>query len=238
MKTLSATLKRGTAACINEYFLHPSKKFKESVPIIKDIGRIKHYSMEEPTAYLLLAGKNPSADLKEYLEGVKAEILYDPGQYSAVRNKIAVTDYWYKVYVKKPGNFLFNYYLRNNIDFILNEQLYYASDNFYVLQIPSSVNVYLAVLNSSFTRNAILRNSRSQGNGLKKLQLYEFKEIPVINLSMLTQSALDQLNKLGNTLKKINRYEDEKLAVIRAIDLILLKEYNRYTNSNFLITDI
>lgn len=238
LKSISGPIKRGTAAVINDYFLQPTKQFKESLPIIKETTQIKNYSINQPTAYLLNAGKKISAPAKAYLSKVREQILTTDNSYSAVKEKILTNGHWHKVYIKKPGNFIFNYYLRNNIDFILNEKLFLASDNFYALNITEQVDAYLAVLNSSFTRLSILNKSRSQGNGLRKIQLYEFKETRVIDLRRLTTETLEKLSALGRQLKKVNRYSDLKHEFIKRIDILLLNAYNYYTNSNISLNNL
>lgn len=238
LKNISGTIKRGTAAVINDYFLQPKKMFKESLPIIKDTTRIRTFSVNRPTAYLLNAGKKTSAAAKRYLLQIREQILATDGAYSAVKEKIQTNGHWHKVYIKKPGNFIFNYYLRNNIDFILNEQLFLASDNFYAFNITTQVDAYLAVLNSSFTRLSILSRSRSQGNGLRKIQLYEFKETRVVNLSHLSPGELERLSQLGKQLKKTDRYSEDKHAPTRLIDELLLECYNRHTNSDISLNDL
>lgn len=92
--------------------------------------------------------------------------------------------------MKATGNFIFNYYLRNNIDFIYNPNKFLSSDNFYILNIKDNELANFSILNSSFTRLNTLSNSRSQGNGLRKIQLYEFKEVKVIDAKKLSEPTI------------------------------------------------
>ena len=121
---------------------------------------------------------------------------------------------------------MFNYYLRKNIDFLLNEQLHYSSDNFYILNVEKDLLANFAILNSSFTRISVLLHSRNQGNGLRKIQLYEFKDIPVIDSNKLSNETIAQLEIAAEKLKSVSRFSEGKEKMINEIDEILIKEYN------------
>jgi adenine-specific DNA-methyltransferase len=56
---------------------------------------------------------------KSILTYAKKEILADGEKFKALKEQIEHNPNWYKVQLKKPGNLLFNYYLRKNIDFLL-----------------------------------------------------------------------------------------------------------------------
>ena len=231
---VSQPIQRGTSAIINNYFVFNKNIYPELKPIIKDVSRIKSYKIDKETAYVLAINGSISNDTKEYLDKVKNQILdTHPTKYKAI--KIGITtnsNNWYKVKLKAPTNFIFNYYLRNNIDFIYNPNKHLASDNFYSVNINKHPLAYLAILNSSFTRLKILNNSRSQGNGLRKIQLYEFKEIPIINIERLTKQSIVKLKELANSLMTSDRYTTKKNEIIKRIDAILLMEYNKHNNTS------
>jgi predicted Fe-Mo cluster-binding NifX family protein len=176
---------------------------------------------------------------KEYLDSVKNKILDTPSdKYKAVKRDIVQNKNWYTIKVKSSGNFIFNYYLRNNIDFIYNPNKHLSSDNFYSVNIEHSELTYLAILNSSLTRLNILNNSRSQGNGLRKIQLYEFKEIKVINIKNISSKSINELEDLGKSLMITTRYDNQQNEIIEQIDIILLNEYNEYNNSLITIEEL
>ena len=140
--------------------------------------------------------------------------------------------------MKASGNFIFNYYLRNNIDFIYNPNKFLSSDNFYILNIKDNELANFSILNSSFTRLNTLSNSRSQGNGLRKIQLYEFKEVKLIDVNKLSELTLKKLELLGKVLMYVSRYENEQKHIIKQIDLVLIDEYNEKTSSSLTIDDL
>ena len=230
---VSKPIQRGTSAIVNNHFIFSEKKFPELKPIVKNVSKIKTYSISKEDAFILAVNGSISDATKEHLDSVKTKILSTPpDKYKAVKRNISQNKNWYTIKLKSTGNFIFNYYLRNNIDFIYNPNKHLSSDNFYSINIEQSELAYLAILNSSFTRLNILNNSRSQGKGLRKIQLYEFKEIKVIDIKNISSESINELEGLGKSLITSNRYDNHKNEIIEQIDSILLNEYNRYNNSS------
>ncbi|MCH4551368.1 Eco57I restriction-modification methylase domain-containing protein [Aestuariibaculum lutulentum] len=236
---VSKSIQRGTSAIVNNYFIFSEKIYPELKPIVKNISKIKTYKIAEDNSYILALNNSISDKTKQYLNSVKNNILNAPeDKYKAVKQDIAQNKKWYQVKIKSSGNFIFNYYLRNNIDFIYNPNKHLSSDNFYSVNIEQSELAYLAILNSSFTRLNILNNSRSQGNGLRKIQLYEFKEVKVIDIKNISSETIKELEGLGKSLMTSNRYDNQQNEIIKQIDSILLNEYNNYNNSSIGIDEL
>ena len=236
----STTIQRGTSAIINNYFIFSNKIYSESIPIIKDVSKIKTYTVPtKENAYILAINNSISSQTMTYIDSVKEQILNTPlHKFKAVKRMINSNQIWYKVKLKACSNFIFNYYLRNNIDFIYNPDKKYSSDNFYLINIKAHVLCYLAILNSSFTKISVLNNSRSQGNGLRKIQLYEFKRVKIINAEKLSIASIDILEDLGKALLTLNRYKNEQDKIVKQIDIILLNEYNRHTDSSLKLEEL
>lgn len=236
---VSQPIQRGTSAIVNNHFIFSEKKFPELKPIVKNVSRIKTYNVNKENAFILAVNGSISDATKEYLDSVKIKILNTPSdKYKAVKRDITKNKNWYTIKIKSSGNFIFNYYLRNNIDFIYNPNKHLSSDNFYSVNIEQSELAYLAILNSSFTRLNILNNSRSQGNGLRKIQLYEFKEVKVIDIKNISSKTIKELEGLGKSLMTSNRYDNQQNEIIEQIDSILLNEYNNYNNSSIGIDEL
>lgn len=237
LKTIvSQPIQRGTSAVVNSHFIFSKNELPELKPIIKDVSRIKTYTVNEENAYILAVNGSISNETKQYLESVKNEILKTPTQkFIAVKRDIETKRDWYKINLKATGNFIFNYYLRNNIDFIYNPNKFLSSDNFYILNIKNNELANFAILNSTFTRLNTLSNSRSQGNGLRKIQLYEFKEVKVIDVNKLSELTIKKLELLGKELMNVSRYEDDQKHIIESIDLLLIEEYNEINCSSLTI---
>lgn len=240
LKTIvSQPIQRGTSAVVNSYFIFSKNELPELKPIIKDVSQIKTYTANQENAYILAVNGSISNETKQYLESVKNEILKTPTQkFIAVKRDIETKRDWYKINLKATGNFIFNYYLRNNIDFIYNPNKFLSSDNFYILNIKDHELANFSILNSSFTRLNTLSNSRSQGNGLRKIQLYEFKEVKVIDINKLSEQSIKKLELLGKELMNVNRYENGQKEIIEQIDSVLIDEYNKKNGSSLTIDDL
>ncbi|OPC53221.1 Eco57I restriction-modification methylase domain-containing protein [Elizabethkingia bruuniana] len=236
---VSQPIQRGTSAVVNNHFIFSKNELPELKPIVKDVSQIKTYTVNKENAYILAINGSISNETKKYLESVKNEILKTPAQkFVAVKRDIGTKRDWYKINLKATGNFIFNYYLRNNIDFIYNPKKFLSSDNFYILNIKDNELANLAILNSSFTRLNTLSNSRSQGNGLRKIQLYEFKEVKVFDVNKLSEQTVNKLNFLGKELMKASRYDNGQMYIIKKIDLVLIDEYNEKNSSSLAIDDL
>lgn len=236
---VSQPIQRGTSAVVNNHFIFSKNELPELKPIVKDVSQIKTYTVNKENAYILAINGSISNETKKYLESVKNEILKTPAQkFVAVKRDIGTKIDWYKINLKATGNFIFNYFLRNNIDFIYNPNKFLSSDNFYILNIKDNELANLAILNSSFTRLNTLSNSRSQGNGLRKIQLYEFKEVKVFDVNKLSEQTVNKLNLLGKELMKASRYDNGQMYIIKKIDLVLIDEYNEKNSSSLAIDDL
>jgi type I restriction-modification system DNA methylase subunit len=225
-KINSQPIQRGISSIANKFFIQQQKTFEESIPFVKDVTSITSFNIKNELFYLLALNGHISEKTQKHLDNAKKEILAEGEKFKALKEQIEHNPNWYKVQLKKPGNLLFNYYLRKNIDFLLNEELHYSSDNFYILNVEKHLLANFAILNSSFTRISVLLHSRNQGNGLRKIQLYEFKDIPVIDSNKLSNETIAQLEVAAEKLKSIDRFSEGKDEMINEIDEILIKEYN------------
>ena len=240
LKTIvSQPIQRGTSAVVNSHFIFSKNELPELKPIVKDVSQIKTYTVNQENAYILAVNGSISNETKQYLESVKNEILKAPAQkFIAVKRDIETKSDWYKINLKATGNFIFNYYLRNNIDFIYNPNKFLSSDNFYILNIKNNELANFSILNSSFTRLNTLSNSRSQGNGLRKIQLYEFKEVKIIDINKLSEENIKKLELLGKELMNVSRYENGQKQIIEQIDLLLIYEYNKINSSSITVDEL
>lgn len=88
-----------------------------------------------------------------------------------------------KLPVAVSGGILFNYYLRTNVRHLINELRIPASDNFYCINPldPRDLQVHWFLANSKQYLKLLMKASRPQGSGLRKLQLYEYCSVPFPN---------------------------------------------------------
>lgn len=96
---------------------------------------------------------------------------------------------------------LMNYYFRTWPRHILNPGLLPAADNFLCVH-PKGIDpkAALALLNSSAWRRALVRASRSQGNGLRKLQVYEYRAAVVPDWRLIPPPTVEALTLLGEKM--------------------------------------
>jgi adenine-specific DNA-methyltransferase len=238
-KIVTQPIQRGTSAIVNSHFIFSENQIPDLKPIVKDVSKIKTYTVNKENAYILAINGSISNETKQYLESVKNEILKTPAQkFIAVKRDIETKRDWYRINSKATGNFIFNYYLRNNIDFIFNPNKFLSSDNFYVLNINNNESAIFSILNSSFTRLNTLSNSRSQGNGLRKIQLCEFKEVKVVDVNKLSKENVKKLELFGKELMNVHRYENGQKQIIEKIDLLLIEEYNKINSSSITVDEL
>ncbi|MGO4940965.1 HsdM family class I SAM-dependent methyltransferase [Fundicoccus sp. Sow4_D5] len=130
---------------------------------------------------------------------------------------------WFHLIKKANDSIIFNYIIRDNVRFIMNNSEVIVKDNFYEIKTSKieNINIYLAVLNSTFNKYLLEYTGRSYGNGLLKIQKYELERAPILNLDKVNIGDLKKLNQLGNDL--INGSDIKN--TIKTIDLLLSSYY-------------
>lgn len=234
IKDISADqIKRGNSAKINRFFLFTKKKHPELTTIIKNVFDIKTYCATESNTYILNIEKSISPETLRYIKQVKTKIMEaSDNKFITMKDEIKKRQDWYKLRLNPSGNIIFNYYLRNNIDFIYNPNKLLVSDNFYSFSIDYNVYCHIAILNSTFTKLNVIEKSRNQGHGLRKLQKYEFIKVKIVNPENLLKKSICELEECGKELLTMNRYKNEQKQLIQKVDSILLNEYNRYFDTS------
>lgn len=218
-----AEINRGTSAQSNKLFVFKEKSFNETIPFLKSVKDISSMSAKEDR-HLLAVENSFAAETSTYLQQIKELILKNNHEYQVLAKRIEKGEVWYTPRLAKPGDIIFNYYLRDSFDFILNSKRLQSSDNFYNLRFKSDVMAYFAMLNSARVKNSVLRSSRRQGSGLRKVQIYEFKNVLVPNLNTFSKTSIEILEKLGKQLSKQLRNSPKKQQIVGQIDAILEKE--------------
>jgi hypothetical protein len=73
---------------------------------------------------------------------------------------------------------------------------------------------------------------------LRKIQLYEFKEVKVIDINKLSEENIKKLELLGKELMNVSRYENGQKQIIEQIDLLLIDEYNKINSSSITVDEL
>ncbi|MBD3842302.1 MAG: hypothetical protein IE909_10530, partial [Campylobacterales bacterium] len=176
-------VKRGTTLPTRQVFLaHPEdgEIYKFSLPLI-----MKPY---DRNALIV-----EDADSRYYQYGINREVD------NFLSKKLEVIGAFDKKISFKgiSGNILLNYYIRNKPKHLYNKHNISASDNFYVCKINEDFPSEVAwlFLNSDLYNDALLNSARNQGNGLKKLQLYEYKSAFIPDWRIISSKNKDLLLK-------------------------------------------
>lgn len=193
-----------------------------ATPFLKKVGRIKGFAVHEnhPEAALLLGCEREKPGVMSELRRRLASAQQKPDENVSILT-------WYK---ERPNTWMFhraapfapivfNYYLRNRPRHIYNPERVY-SDNFYGLVMPEGLSPFasLAVLNSSAVSAGILAKARNQGNGLAKIQLFEYREVYAPDITQCAKKDIKRLGVLGLELtEKPNLSE----TTIRQIDSLI-----------------
>lgn len=202
----------------NEYFL----------PILNKAKEVKGYSLNirELNKVLFYTRKNRI----ELPKGIQLEIekcenmLLETEKPKTVYNKFRkYPDNWFNLSKAVNKSIVFNYIIRDEVRFMLNDSKAIVKDNFYEM-IPSrkvDYEYYIAVLNSTFNKYFLEKNGRSYGTGLLKIQKYELDQVPFLDINRINSDNLQKLKDLGRDLL-IGKTSE---VIIKKIDIILSEYY-------------
>lgn len=206
-------IKRGISFIQRSIFIADKQDefYNLSLPLFVKQGTLKGYLVKaDKRAYLFESYNNVSEDLLFWLEQ-RAELSNKKGK--KLINK-SVT-----------APIIFNYYIRNNPRHLLNVDEINVSDNFYSStpknNFPSEVAWLL--LNSDLYLRKIVNSGRSQGSGLIKLQLFEYKGALVPDWNFLTKYQVEDILIIANELLKNNATKEN---VTERANAIIGKYFN------------
>ena len=206
-------IKRGISFIQRSIFIADKKDkfYNLSSPLFVKQGTLKGYLVKaDKRAYLFESYNDVSEDLLFWLEE-RAESSNKKGK--KLTNK-SVTEL-----------IIFNYYIRNNPRHLWNADKIDVSDNFYSSKtkndFPSEVAWLL--LNSDLYLREIVSSGRSQGSGLIKLQLFEYKGALVPDWRFLTKYQVEYISKIANDLLINNAIKEN---VTNAANEIIGKYFN------------
>lgn len=186
--------RRGTGFSLRKLFIaQPSDSiFSLSSPFFVKQAKLKGLVVESDTfAYFFNDNSSGLKLAHEWLDK-KAEMM------GVELKKIS--------YPKVIGSILFNYYMRDKPRHLWNPDSIPASDNFYVSNVKHNFPGQVAwlLLNSDYYMSSILTASRNQGNGLSKIQLFEYKKIRVPDWRKLSLEKINFLREIADGLISAN----------------------------------
>ena len=175
-----------------------------ATPFLKKVGRIKGYNVPAQHSESALLVWNDNLDTRIINE---LEMRIQKAKQAPEDNVAILTWYnerpesWF-IHPEPPiSSVVFNYYMRNRPRHIFNPGRAY-SDNFYGLTVldEESSFAYMSILNSTAICNEILEHSRKQGNGLYKIQLFEYRDVLIPDIVTLSEKEKYLLFVLGKAL--------------------------------------
>ncbi len=172
-------------------------------PFLANIGD-KYYSYSSPffIKQSRLDGLVIKPDQRIYLNNSESERVADYQEWMKERlEKYNISENKKNVNPIK-GGIAFNYYIRNAPRHLWNKDNIALSDNFYVSDPKNDFPAEVAwlLLNSDQYLNRFIASARNQGNGLLKLQLYEYKNVLLPNWNLLSPVDIAELSHLSKSL--------------------------------------
>jgi hypothetical protein len=214
-------IKRGTGLLNSNIFMAtPQDRFREfSTPFIKKsikIGGIVVNKRHDEKAYLFDNDSMLPKSLINWLEE-KVESMIENGCREGLVNLLNIKRKYPQRWFLHPvvrGKIIFNYYIRSTPRHYFNPYNLPIADNFYAIS-PKGFDSSCAwfLLNSSHYKDAIMRAGRPQGNGLHKVQVYEYKSAVVPDWRCLGSRELFRLREIALKCIK-DRYSLEGITEI------------------------
>jgi predicted RNA methylase len=214
-----AKISRGTTLHNSKVFIAETGEpfFDQARPIIKKQKYVDGLVVQEThpeRAYLYSSRDNVDRELIEWLKSESHQL--EKNNKTIKRRIKNEQSSWYEHKLYTPP-IIFNYYIRDNPRYLLNIHQLPIADNFYGIEAYNiSAKVAWLLLNSSFYIEAVLDNSRNQGNGLRKLQLYEFREANVFDWNNFTETDLKFFSKLADSSIKNGVVSDHTKALVNS----------------------
>jgi len=220
---------RGAESPANKYFLFKADSLNGLTKIVK-YGSINTYFVTERNNIFALNTPKNISDIKiaKYLDDIRKIILSNRTS-TTLKKRVLNDPYWYRFQIKRGGNIIFNYYFRENIKFLFNKMRLPTMGNFYNLEIKDNIFPLIALFNSALTKYSFIRFSKNQGRGLRKIQLNEFNEVPIIKLELFTKKEVRLLHSLGKELSRALENPDQ---IINNINKVVLFRYSKISGQN------
>lgn len=207
-------VKRGTSFIKRDIFIatKDDKYFHFSSPLFIKQNSIEGFIVKNDTfAYFLDGGDYPL----EFISWMNQRSLDNGKPGYNLKNK------------KVTGPIVFNYYIRKNPRHLYNPNLINVADNFYTSipkdDFPSEVSWLL--LNSDLYIDRIMKEGRSQGSGLVKLQLFDYKNAKVPDWRNLSNDVILYIYNSARDLIESNANKND---VFLTANTIIRKYFNGF----------
>ncbi len=221
--------RRGLRLKQASFFMCSAKEGKNlgATPFLKKVAKVTGYLVptDHDEAALIVTRPNEKPKVRtELLRRLREAIREPESNVSILTWYTQRPDAWYLHANAPHAPIVFNYYLRSRPKHIYNQE-YGFSDNFYGLTdicgIPTLAS--LALMNSTAVSVEILARSRNQGNGLSKIQLFEYREALIPDPQVLGTDSINAMEELG---RRMTMDPANARGYINEIDCILAEQFH------------
>jgi len=213
--------RRGLRLKQSNFFMASAERQAEegSSQFIKKVGRIGGLTVcrnHGEAALLISPGQENTPAMEELTQRLAKARLAPDKNISILTWADERPDTWYLHPVPPKAPIIFNYFMRRRPKHIINPHGIAYSDNFYGLTPRSNEPeaAWFAALNSTASTAGIMSRARNQGAGLAKVQLFEYRSAPVVDIRGWRSSNLDRMEALGRTLAREPRKADKAIEQI------------------------
>lgn len=203
------TVRRGLTTGYNAMYMNPLFTNEESnihlSYIISSPKSIKGYitsNAKLDSIFLPCDNNEINNEVKNYIQNWKRKIIQDEKPKTLLRKIKSNNQSWYVLKSIESTGFLFSYFVRNDMKFILNNGGYLARDNFYIIKPKIDVYLAFALLNNYYTYLQLEILGKKYGAGLLKLQRYDIESLIFPNLDLILVEDKNKLKNLSKSLIK------------------------------------
>jgi hypothetical protein len=236
-----ASIKRGYTTGANEFFYldkekiklwHIEKQFLE--PVITSPKEVKIELANKDVADSLLMVNAPKEELLnlnvlkyiEHGETVETRVRGGKNKGSSVTgyqnlSTLKARKIWYSLKRRDAAPLLLSCKIWERFIVAVNKAKVQADKSFYEVRPKNTkdVNVFAGVLNSSLTALLAELHGRFYGGGVLELEIYECKELPVLNPERLSKKERKQIESAFHDVCEAQKKGDEKLEQEARIEL-------------------
>ena len=193
------TIRRGITTGYNDAFINPPVKNEKCLKrIISTPKQIFGYTTKN-SKYDNILIVDDAEECCTYLKKIKNKILKD-GKPVTLYNRIINNKNWYDIKTFNCIGIIFNYFIRNEIRFIYNDNFEIVRDNFYIINCDFDEKLAFALLNNYYVYYQLEKIGKKYGNGLLKIQKYDFNNLNIVDPLKITTEDKKKLIKLSEKI--------------------------------------
>ena len=199
--------RRGLTTGFNSFFINPEVNDLFCEPIVSSPKQILGYTTNGCNYDKLLCHIDISnKELNKYIKKYE-RIIVSEKKPKVLFEKILNKENWYDIHVIPCNGILFSYFIRDDIKFVNNDN-FIVRDNFYVIYPLIDKMLCLSLLNNYYVYYQLEKIGKKYGNGLLKIQKYDFEEVKIPNYVEYEEK---DINKLIQNAKEMIKTSNKKI---------------------------